>query len=593
VTTDLRLLHLLRPWRGRLLAAVACAALAAVGVGAYAWLAGPAVRALVQGGSLAGGGMLEAWLPASWLEAFSRFVFGALPVLLVAAAALKAAASAGYNALLPGTVAAAAAELRRMLYHRLLRADPAFYARRPVGELVSRMTADVAAAETAATQVLSTLIRDVSQALVLLVVLAFIDVRLMVAAAIVIPGTLVPVRRFAERLRAIGREQLAAQAEVSRRAEQMLQGHRVVTAFNGQAHEKRRFGEASARLLAVMNTSLRWRAAYSPTMESLGVAGMALAIGWAGRAVVAGTLPPEAVISFAAGAMMLYQPLKALGNLGQQLAQLRAAADRAFELLDAPDAIGDAAGAQVVPPPREVRLENVHVRYGDRAALRGIDLAFRAGETVALVGESGAGKSTVAQLLLRFVDPTEGRVLLDGVDARTIALGSLRSHVAYVPQETVVFADTVRENVACGAALGEEAILRAAREAHAIQWIERLPGGLDAELGERGANLSGGERQRLGIARALARNARVLVLDEATSALDAENDALLQEAFARALGGDRIGVIISHRLASLRGVDRVVVLEAGRVVEEGRPEELLRAGGAFARLWELQAAKAA
>jgi len=589
VKTDLRLLRLLAPWRGRLAAAVACAALAAVGVGAYAWLAGPAVRALVQGGGV-DGGMLQAFLPSAWLEALGRFVFGALPLLLAAAAVVKAGASAGFNALLPTTIAAAAAALRRRIYERLLRADPAFYRQRPLGELVSRATADVASAEVAATQVAITLVRDVSQAVALLGVLVFIDLRLALAAAVIVPGTLVPVRRFAARLRAIGREQLATQAELARRAEQMLQGHRVVTAFGGQAHEIARFRTASARLVEVMRTSLRWRAAYSPTMESFGVFGLAGAVAWAGRAVVAGALPPEAVISFATAALMLYQPLKALGNLGQQLAQLRAAADRAFDLLDAADAVADGPDARPIPPPREVRLENVHVRYGERWALRGVDLVFRAGETVALVGESGAGKSTVAQLLLRFVDPTEGRVLFDGVDARRISLASLRSHVGYVPQETVVFADTVRENVACGAPLPAEVVERAARQANAHAWIERLPGGYDALLDERGANLSGGERQRLGIARALARDARVLVLDEATAALDAENDALLQEAFARALGGDRIGVVISHRLASLRGVDRVAVLDGGRVIEEGTPEELLAAGGAFARLWKLQAA---
>jgi ATP-binding cassette, subfamily B, bacterial MsbA len=184
-------------------------------------------------------------------------------------------------------------------------------------------------------------------------------------------------------------------------------------------------------------------------------------------------------------------------------------------------------------------------------------------------------------------------VLFDGVDAREATLASLRGHVGYVPQETVVFADTARANITCGAELPDEAVQRAAREANAHVWIERLEGAYDAELGERGGNLSGGERQRLGVARALARDARVLILDEATSALDAENDALLQEAFARALGQGRIGVIISHRLASLRGVDRVVVLEHGRIVEEGRPEDLLDAGGAFARLWALQASPAA
>lgn len=586
--TDARLLRLLLPYRGRIAAAIVCAAIAAAGMGAYAWLAGPAVRALVQGGSVGTAPMLEAWIPARWLEALSRFVFGALPALLVLAAAVKAAASAGYNALLPGAVAAAAADLRRMLYERLLRADPDFYRRRSLGELVSRATGDVAAAEAAASQVVSTLVRDVSQAIALLLVCAFIDLRLLAAAAVVVPGTFVPVRIYARRLREVGREQLAAQAEVSRRAEQTIQGHRVVNAFNGQAFEEGRFAAASGRLLAVMRRSLRMRAAYSPFMEGLGVVGMALALAYAGRAVVAGRLPPEAVISFAAAAMMLYQPLKALGNLGQQLAQLRAAADRAFEILDAPDGIADSDGGREIPPPREVRLEGVSVRYGDRLVLDRIDLVFRAGETVALVGESGAGKSTIANLILRFVDPCEGRVLFDGVDAREISLRSLRSHVGYVPQETVVFADSVRANIACGAPLDDETVVRAAREANAHTWIARLEGGLDAPLGEAGANLSGGERQRLGVARALARGARVLLLDEATSALDAENDALLQEAFARALGRGRIGVIISHRLASLRGVDRVVVLERGRIVEEGSPAELLASGGAFARLWALQ-----
>lgn len=590
MNTDARLLRLLRPHRGRILAAVGCALVAAVGMGGYAWLAGPAVRTLVQGGSLDAGPMVRDLLGPDLVERLSRFVLGALPALLVAAALVKALGSAGFNALLPGAVAAAAADLRRLLYERILRADPAFYRSRPVGDLVARATADVAAAESAASQVVATLIRDVSQGLILLVVCALIDVRLMIAAAVVVPGTLVPVKRFAAKLREVGRKQLAAQAEVTRRAEQMIQGHRVVQAFNGQAFERRRFDKSNAELLGVMDLSLKLRAAYSPTMEMLGVFGLALAIAWAGRKVVDRSLPPESVISFAAAAMMLYQPLKALGNLGQQLAQLRAAADRAFELLDAPDGIGDEPGAVAIPPPGEVRLEGVRVRYGDREVLRGIDLSFRAGETVALVGESGAGKSTIANLLLRFVEPSEGRVLFDGVDVRSVRLSSLRSHLGYVPQETVVFADSARENIACGAPLDDAAIRRAAREANAHVWIERLPDGYESQLAERGQNLSGGERQRLGVARALARDAKVLILDEATSALDAENDALLQEAFARALGGDRIGVIISHRLASLRGVDRVVVLDAGRVIEEGRPEELLRSGGAFARLWAIQAA---
>ncbi|AKU90470.1 ABC transporter ATP-binding protein [Vulgatibacter incomptus] len=588
--TDSRLVDLVRPYRLRVAAAIGCAALAAAGMGGYAFLAGPALRALVQGDSLDVGPMLSKLLPAGAVAALSSGILGSLPFLLVAAGLVKAAASAGFNVLLPGAVAEAAADLRKLVFARLLRADPGFFQTHPTGDLVSRFTGDIAAAEGAAGEVAVTLVRDLSQAVALVVVCAIIDVRLMVAAVVVVPGTLVPVRRFGERLRRIGKEQHEAQGEVARRAEQAITGHRIVQAYGGEAHEGRRFAAASERLLGVMRRSLLVRGAFTPFMEILGVVGLAAAIAWAGRAVVSGELPPEAVVSFAAAALMLYQPLKALGNLGQQLAQLRAAVGRAFELLDAPDAVHDAPDAIELPSPSEVRLEGVSVRYGERDVLRDVSLVFRAGETVALVGESGAGKSTIAGLLLRFVEPSAGRVSFDGVDLRRGTLRSLRSHVGYVPQDTIVFADTVRANLSCGAPVSDEAMRLAATEANAHLWIDRLPGGLDGELAQGGGNLSGGERQRLGIARALARQARVLVLDEATSALDAENDALLQEAFSRAMAGDRIGIVISHRLASVRGVDRVVVLEQGRVVEEGTPDELLRAGGRFARLWELQAA---
>ncbi|HWV38867.1 MAG TPA: ABC transporter ATP-binding protein, partial [Vulgatibacter sp.] len=410
---DRRLLALLAPYRWRVVGAVACAAIAAVGMASYAFLAGPALRALVHGDSLDVGPMLGKALPVALAERLASGVIGTLPLLLIAAGAAKAASSAGFNILLPGAVAAAAADLRRLLHRRLVRADPEFFRKRPTGDLVSRFTGDVAWAESSASQVVVTLVRDVSQAVALVAACALLDLRLMVAAVVVVPGTLLPVRRFANALRGIGREQLAAQGQISKRVQQVLAGHAVVQAQGGEDHERARLARANEGLIEVMRRSLLWRAAFTPVMELLGVFGLAFAIGWAGRAVAEGSLPPEAVISFAAAALMLFQPLKALGNLGQQLAQLRAAADRAFEILDAPDAIADAPGAVALPPPAVVRLEGVTVRYGERVALQGVDLTFRAGETVALVGESGAGKSTVASLLLRFIDPTEGRVTFD------------------------------------------------------------------------------------------------------------------------------------------------------------------------------------
>jgi subfamily B ATP-binding cassette protein MsbA len=586
-----RLLAFLRPYRGKLVLAALLSLLAAAGTGAYAFLAGPAVRALVQGdlGAFDLGPMVGSVIPASVAEFLARSVLGALPLLIVLAALVKGVASAGANALLPGAVAAGAADLRAVLYRRLLRADPAFYQGHSTGDLVSRASNDVGAIEGEASVVVTSLVRDVTQALSLVAVCWAIDPRLAIGAAVLVPGTIVPVKKFADKLRGIGKEQLAGQAELLRRAEQMIQGHRIVQAYGAEDRERARFAATGERFLGVMRRSLFWRSAYSPTIEVLGVAAMAAVVWYAGHAVAAGRMPPEAVISFAAAALLLYQPMKAIGQLGQHLGHLAAASNRVFELIDAPDAIADSPGARDLPPPREIRLEDVTVRYGEKTVLDRVSLTFRAGETVALVGESGAGKSTVASLLLRFLDPTEGAVRFDGVDLREGTLRSIRGAVGYVPQESTVFADTVRGNIACGAAVPEEDLVRAAEEAHAWEWIARREGGLDAPLGETGGNLSGGERQRLGIARALARNARVLVLDEATSALDAENDALLQEAFARALAGDRIGVVISHRLASMRGVDRVVVLDRGRVVEEGRPEELLRAGGRFQALFGDQA----
>lgn len=570
MSRDRLLLQLLRPYALRIALALLCAVVSALGMAGYAFLAGPAARALVQGGSLDLGPMLARWLPPSTVASLSDSFLGAVPALLILAALIKAAASAGYNVLLSGAVAQAAGDLRVRVFRRLLRADPAFFRTHSTGDLLARAGGDVAMVEQAGQQVAVTLTKDLTQGLALLAACAFIDLRLLAAAAIVVPATLVPTRRFAARLRGIGKEQLGAQGELTRQAEQLVRNHRVVLAYCSEGAQAATFQGANDRLLGIMRRSLLWRAAYTPLMEVMGVVGMAVAVGWAGRAVVEGRLPPEAVISFAAAALMMYQPMKALGNLGQQLAQLRAAADRSFDLLETPNLLGDAADARPLDAPHEVALEGVTVRYGDHEALRNVDLRFRAGETVALVGESGAGKTTIANLLLRFVDPSEGRVTFDGVDIRQGTLASVRSHVGYVPQETVLFAGDARTNVSCGAPLPLEQVAWAVDQAQATEVIEAV-GGWEGDFAEGGKNLSGGERQRVGIARALARDAKLLILDEPTSALDAENDALLQEAFSRALGGDRIGVIITHRLQSLQGVDRVVVLEGGEVVEDGPP----------------------
>ncbi len=568
-----RLLGYLRPYRRLLLCGVSASLAAAAATSGYAWLVGPLLHAVLTGTPVVLAGFT---LPGKQL-------LGVLPVLVVAMAAVKATAGFLQGGWMQRLGQRVMADLRAFLYARLLSQPPAFFERQHSGELLTRFTADVPLVEFSVTQALSSYVRDGLQILALLVTCLLIDAKLFLITFVVMPLTVLPVRSFARSLKKVAnRSQTSLGALTALTAEQ-LQALPVVQAYGGTPRALEAFEAESERYLGQMRRSLFLRGAYSPTVEVMGILGVALAVAWGARAISTDPSLSGRLLSFLAAVLLLYQPVKSLsGTLSQVLIGL-VAAERLFALADVP--VPPDEGAEAGPLTQALTLEGVRATYPDgREALRGVDLTVPAGARVALVGASGAGKTTLFSVLLGFLTPSGGTVGWNGTPLSQLKPSSVRAQMAWVPQEPVLFSGSVRHNLLLGRPEATDAeVWEALRLAHAEDFVRALPGGLDEPVGERGARLSGGQRQRLALARAFLRRPSVLLLDEPTSALDAQSEAAVGAGLAALMKG-RTVLVIAHRLSTVRDADLIVVLDAGRVVEAGTHAELSARGGRYAQL---------
>ena len=482
-------------------------------------------------------------------------------------------------------------DLRDRLYGHLLRLPLPWFTRNKTGQVIARVLNDTANAKTVVTELVTRSLWSAAQVISTLVAMFAISWKLSIASpviAVLTIGSLQPVLRKLRRgYRRLGNEQ----GEVTSRVQETVSGIRLIKSYGAEAREEGKFKAHNAAFARGYVHIGRLALLSGPLTETLGTL-TAVAILWFGArlVLVERSLESAELLTYLIVVMRLLQPLKQLSQVPAAASQSLASAERIFEVLDSPAETSSDRGTITDPAfERQVRFEDVTFAYdSDATALSGVSFTANKGEIIALVGASGAGKSTLIDLIPRFIEPTAGRITLDGVDVRQIRVDALRSLTGIVSQDTVLFNDTVRANVAFGRASATQAQLdAAARAANALGFIEDLPQGWDTSLGERGTRLSGGQRQRLAIARALLSDPPILILDEATSALDAESERLVQEAIDRLLEG-RTVFVIAHRLGTIQHADRILVLEGGRLVEEGTHDALMLRGGAYARLHALQ-----
>ncbi len=479
--------------------------------------------------------------------------------------------------------------LRDDLYSHIQMLPLSFFQKHETGVLMARIMNDVNLVKGMVSDAVTGVLKDFFSILGLLFVIFYRDWVLALIAITVLPVAVIPIVKFGRRMRKLSTRCQEAMADMSFLLHETFTGTRIVKAFGMEAHENRRFFEKTARLFKYEIKAVIVRAMSSPVMELLGGIGITFIIWYGGHKVITGTSTPGTFFSFMAALIMLYEPIKRISRLNNVIQEGLAAAVRIYDILDTDSDIQESLDAVALKGGRHsVVFRNVSFKYEDQMVLRNINLRVKNGEIVALVGMSGGGKTTLVNLIPRFYDVTEGAILIDGQDVRDVSIASLRSHIGIVTQDPMLFNDTIQNNIAYGRLDASESdIVAAAKAAYAYDFIQNFPDRFGTVVGEKGVRLSGGEKQRICIARALLKNAPILILDEATSSLDTESELAVQGALENLMKG-RTTLIIAHRLSTIRHADRIIVIVNGRIVEEGKHEELLALHGEYFKLHDMQ-----
>ncbi|MBW2075246.1 MAG: ATP-binding cassette domain-containing protein, partial [Deltaproteobacteria bacterium] len=479
--------------------------------------------------------------------------------------------------------------LRDKLYVHIQMLPLSFFQKNKTGILMARIINDVNVVKGMVSNAITGVLKDFFTIIGLLVVIFYRDWKLALIAIIIFPLAVIPIVNFGRRLRRLSTRCQEAIGDMSFLLHETFTNNRIVKAFGMETYESRRFFERTFRLFTYEMKAVAVRSISSPVMELLGGIGITLIIWYGGYKVIKGTSTPGTFFSFMAALIMLYEPVKKMSGLNNTIQEGLAAAVRIYDILDTTSDIVEREDAiELESGPHSVVFRNVFFKYDDQMVLKNINLEVKRGEIVALVGMSGGGKTSLVNLIPRFYDVTEGAILIDGHDIRDMTVASLRSQIGIVTQDPILFNDTVRNNIAYGNPDAIESdIHAAAKAAYAYDFIQGLPDKFDTVVGERGVRLSGGEKQRVCIARALLKNAPILILDEATSSLDSESELAVQRALENLMKG-RTTFVIAHRLSTVRHADRIVVIVDGRIVEKGKHEELLALHGEYYKLYEMQ-----